>query len=244
MTEATPSVISGDSPRLDADPRQLAAEAVSLGAILLATLTLAALERRGFVHSQGYASSLVLLVLSIGHWWWFGIDVSLLPKRRGGQACVLLLGTGLAGSLLGCAWLLSDAQFAQSSVQPLHMLLLVPLAEELYFRGLLLNHLRRAFNPAAAVVLCSLLFAGLHYDVGAMTATGILSLIGCVLVLTTGSLACAVQLHVAWNCLSQFKGLSEPVERLDWAILAAAIIMALAFGGLKYLRRPTGGDST
>ncbi len=88
-----------------------------------------------------------------------------------------------------------------ASASQWHVIVLVPVAEELYFRGLLLDHLRRGLGPVCALVGVTALFALLHVS-SAFLAAALLSLAACLLVLCGRSLLMAVQLHVAWNCLS------------------------------------------
>jgi len=65
----------------------------------------------------------------------------------------------LIGVLLASAY----APFSPTPGRPspfsqwIHLFLLVPIAEELYFRGLFLEHLERGFGAVWAVVLCSML---------------------------------------------------------------------------------------
>jgi membrane protease YdiL (CAAX protease family) len=227
---------------METTPGRLTREAVSLGVILLATLTLAALERRGLIPGAGYASSLALLALSAWHQRQFRAGVPLLSPRGGRHALPWATAIIFAGTVL----LVARASLPQSSppvapwdywmahtVSPaklLHLLLLVPLSEELYFRGLLFDHLRRAFTPVRAVVLCSLLFAVLHASAAGALSAAALSLGACALVLATRSLACAVQLHVAWNAIAEI----NPIDsRGDWPrgtvlIFAFGVILAIA----------------
>jgi membrane protease YdiL (CAAX protease family) len=211
-------------------PRQLTREAVSLGLILLMTLTVAALERRGIVPWAGYPSSLLLLALSGWYKWRFGIAFRLFPSRGERSSLPFVLALACVVLLAFVAWmpLRPRSTGAPSPVDALHLLLLVPLSEELFFRGLLLDHLRRGFTPRQAVVLCTLLFAILHTPLTAMLVAGSLSVVACGLVLKTRTLACALQVHVAWNALVEISGIGNPSSRWVTAIIASGIVVMLA----------------
>jgi membrane protease YdiL (CAAX protease family) len=94
--------------------------------------------------------------------------------------------------------------------------------------GLLFDHLRRGFTSLQATLLCSLLFASLHFPVIAVLTAGGLSLIACLLVLKTGTLACALQLHISWNALSVIHEIHEPSSQWAVAVLASGLIIAVA----------------
>lgn len=83
-----------------------------------------------------------------------------------------------------------------------------PIAEEVFFRGLLFRSLHRAVGVAVAVPVAGVLFGLAHYDFKAAPAAvvavqlGLLSLFGvvlCALVHRTGRLAAGVVAHAAFN---------------------------------------------
>jgi len=84
--------------------------------------------------------------------------------------------------------------------------LIVPLAEELVFRGVLLRALARRFAGWAAVTASAAAFASLHLlDPNALLAVPALFVIGLVLgrrVLVSGRLGGAVAIHAGFNLLS------------------------------------------
>jgi membrane protease YdiL (CAAX protease family) len=229
-----------------ASPKQLNREAVSLGLILLVTLTVAALERRGIVPWAGYPSSLVLLTLSGWHKWRFGVTVRFFPPHRERSALPWVLSMACVALLAVAAWMPLQpwSPASPSPLYSLHLLLLVPLSEELYFRGLLLDHLRRGFTSVQAVLLCTLLFASLHTPLTAALVAGILSVVACGLVLKMRSLACALQVHVAWNSLVEIGGIGDPSSRWLLAIIASGIVVMLATIRSKYQQRLPDGAST
>lgn len=81
---------------------------------------------------------------------------------------------------------------------------LIPLNEELLFRGWILDTLRRAMPSWIALLLSSALFAAFHLPQGPIVALTMLAL-GLVLGVTrlrTDSLLLPIALHAAWNGLS------------------------------------------
>ncbi len=124
------------------------------------------------------------------------------------------------------------------------MAVVVPLAEELYFRGLLLEHLRRGFGPIAAVVLCSLLLALLHMPAGTMFGAAVLSLLACVVTLrianVTFNLTNRCRLRCAWCYNPRMATAELPLARLfDWLRAGAAALEPdtafLILGGEPFL---------
>lgn len=211
---------------------QLMREATWLAIILGVSLLLSVLERDGVIPWPGYPSSLALLFLGMWHRKRFCLTVRLFPEGVGASAFPVAFGTGLAAIVLLAAydpfqpWIGTRLPLAQA----FHLLLVVPLCEEFYFRGLLLEHLRRGFTTIRATVLCTLLFALLHLPVGGALVAGILSLAGCALVVRSGGLAYAVELHVGWNAFAQIHQLDDSLQRWLWAASACAIVAAITVG--------------
>jgi membrane protease YdiL (CAAX protease family) len=226
-------------------PERLRSEAVSLGLILLAALVLAMLERRGCVPWTGYPSSLVLLALSMWHKWRFGVVVRFFRARGDRRALPLAVSIALLAVLIlsACTPLQPGTKPTPSLFAALHLLILVPLSEEFYFRGLLFGHLRKGFTGLRATLLCSALFAILHLPFTASLTAGCLSLIACALVLKTGTLAGALQLHIAWNALTEIHGIGDPSARWVLAILASGVVLIMAVAWPKETGRRSADDA-
>ncbi len=81
-----------------------------------------------------------------------------------------------------------------------------PLVEELLFRGLLLRALLRKTTPVAAVLISSVVFAGLHLlDPSTATLMApllLLAVISAIRAVRTGNLSQSILLHVGFNLLS------------------------------------------
>jgi membrane protease YdiL (CAAX protease family) len=224
--------------------KRLRSEAVFLGAILLASLVVAFLERNGAIPWAGYPSSLLLLALSLFYRWKSGVAVRIFSSRSHRRTLPLLLSMALPAMILIFAAFSPIKPWSRATPSPfqsLHLLILVPFSEELYFRGLLFDHLRRGFTSLQATLLCSLLFAALHSPVIASLSVSGLSLIACILVLKTGSLTCALQLHISWNALAVIHGISEPSSRWAVAVLASGLIVVAAMGRSKETRSISDG---
>ncbi|MCP4600317.1 MAG: CPBP family intramembrane metalloprotease [Proteobacteria bacterium] len=118
------------------------------------------------------------------------------------------------------------------------LLTLVPVAEELFFRGLLLDHFvgRLKINTAAALVT-SVIFGFAHLPQGeiiSITMIG-LSLVLSAVVLATRSLAWPIAIHIGWNALSVIR--VTPFGKERFVIAAAACIMLIALTTLGILTR-------
>lgn len=79
------------------------------------------------------------------------------------------------------------------------LVLLAPLAEEVFFRGFLLGSLTRKYSTGTAITIVSVIFAVLHIDV---IGAGIFSAVLCLIFLRTGSLLGPVIIHIANNALA------------------------------------------
>jgi membrane protease YdiL (CAAX protease family) len=88
------------------------------------------------------------------------------------------------------------------NLQSLFLIILVPFAEEFYFRGLLLDHLVRNVGRIPAVILVSGLFGFLHLLQGLFWPMAILSVFLCILALVRRDLLGAIALHSGWNAFA------------------------------------------
>ncbi len=116
----------------------------------------------------------------------------------------------------------------------LALVLLVPVAEELYFRGILLERLAASFGPVTAVGAVGPLFGLLHWPQGLLLPMTVLSIVLCAVALATRSVLWAVTLHVGWNAAAVVRSLPRGPER--WAIAGAAA-GAIVIVSLLALRR-------
>lgn len=194
----------GRSPTLPRDP-ELAAQILPLLVFLLASLLTQAL----FPHPEvGYPLRAVALVVVLWRYRRFWLKLTWRPD-------VVALTVGLA---IGGAWLgfeTPDPVAGQALAMALAELtpelvavwvvlrltgtvLLVPLAEELFFRGYLLTRLGGLAGPLVATVISSALFGLLH---GRWLMAGVAGIAFALLTLRRGGLGSAVQAHMAANLL-------------------------------------------
>jgi membrane protease YdiL (CAAX protease family) len=116
---------------------------------------------------------------------------------------------------------------AASTLETVFLIALVPVAEELYFRGLLLDQLSHYLGRATGVVLTSVLFAFLHLPQGQFLPMFLLSIVLCVAALGRGGLAAAVALHATWNAWAAIET-GGPIDRVHAVIAVALVLVALA----------------
>jgi membrane protease YdiL (CAAX protease family) len=118
---------------------------------------------------------------------------------------------------------------------------LVPVAEELFFRGILLDLAQKCFdNKTVTVLLTSVLFGLGHLPQG-MTVFGVmvvLSVILAAVTLATSSLLWPTAIHVGWNALSVMRVMGSMTERWTIAAAALAAMTALAVWGIISSRHP------
>jgi membrane protease YdiL (CAAX protease family) len=140
-----------------------------------------------------------------------------------GSALLLVTGlTVLSQGNQGPAW-----QTAAPAATTAAMILLVPAAEEIYFRGLLLDHLKSSVGSLTAAALVSLLFGLLHLPSGMSWPMTGLSLVLCLSVLVTGTVLWAVGFHLLWNVASlYYRGQSPGTTLLSLLVGLTIIITA------------------
>ena len=124
-------------------------------------------------------------------------------------------------------------------VRAVLLISLIPLAEELFFRGAMLQWASERMGPALGSLLVTCLFGLLHLPQGIAVATTatLLSAALCASVLTSGSVIWAVLFHLGWNTLAVLRPGPPPGDRWFIAGLAAALMVGLIVVGL--VGRPT-----
>ncbi|MDN2718636.1 type II CAAX endopeptidase family protein [Janthinobacterium sp. SUN120] len=158
---------------------------------------------------------------------WFGYRfyVSRIEKRQPAEMAIpgmagelgrgLLLGAGLVALTFGVLAALGVYQF--SGVNALSVLLLLPLAElvlvgmaeEMMFRGILFGVTARALGNKAAIVISSLVFALAHLPNAGFSLLAIIALVAygvlqAALYMKTRRLWVCIGTHVGWNyCVGQ-----------------------------------------
>ncbi|MEM9134048.1 MAG: type II CAAX endopeptidase family protein [Actinomycetota bacterium] len=79
------------------------------------------------------------------------------------------------------------------------VVVMAPLVEELFFRGLLLQSIDRAIGPVPAVLISSVVFALVHVEPIVLPGLFLFGVVASVITLRTGSLGIAWALHAAFN---------------------------------------------
>lgn len=104
-----------------------------------------------------------------------------------------------------------------------------PIAEELFFRGLLLEFAQRHLNTVTAVLLCSAAFGIYHDDPVQRGYTFLLGIILCLIRLRLHSLYNTIVVHMTFNLLgSRLLLASLPMA----VIYAGALVFLVLFAGL------------
>ncbi len=128
------------------------------------------------------------------------------------------------------------------AVEIVTTVILVPIGEELLFRGIIQDEMRRAFPPAFAIVVTSLLFAIFHGNVIQGSYVFFVGLALSLVYYLTGNFLVPVVMHVVFNLIgsgtfSQLFGLSKQGETVLMYVLYAAIpLMVAGFVRLYRLR--------
>jgi membrane protease YdiL (CAAX protease family) len=221
-------------------------EAILLLGVLGAYAGLAAVSGRLFGDLYRYLLPNLWLVAASAVW---------IGKRgfgfhwvRGGRRPFLGLAVAVLMSALVLAMSLLWPNRAARALTPaaFFLVLLVPVSEELFFRGLLLDRLRRRLGSGKAAVVVSAIFGLAHLPQGATAAAVMLalSLLLSALILGTRALSLPVAVHIGWNSLAVIRDLSTGGAR--WILCAVAIsaMTLLAASGLVRTdaRSATGGS--
>jgi membrane protease YdiL (CAAX protease family) len=111
------------------------------------------------------------------------------------------------------------------------LIVLVPLAEESFFRGLLFAELRRRLGSLAAVLLVTAVFAAMHVPMGQQVPMGVLAMVLCVVTLASGSVLWAIGLHAAWNAMAVTKSIPPGLERGSVVVVALLFLACIAAWG-------------
>ena len=114
------------------------------------------------------------------------------------------------------------------------LVFLVPVAEELFFRGLLMDNLTGILKSRImAAVLTSVLFGLAHITAGNIMVITmmVLSTVLCAITLHTRSLLWPVALHMGWNALAVIRQAPPGHERWIIAGISATVLIALVVRG-------------
>lgn len=121
---------------------------------------------------------------------------------------------------------LARLQNLEQTLASLLIVLLVPAAEELFFRGLLLDRLVHVSGRLGAALLVSALFGLLHHLQALVLPMTALSLALCGATLITCSLLWAIALHLGWNALAQLRQ-APLIGAGRWIVTALALVALL-----------------
>ena len=119
------------------------------------------------------------------------------------------------------------------------MILIVPIIEELFFRGLVLKNFQKIYSPVYAILLSSILFGIYHLSFDTLIIQIILGLLLGIIFYKTNSLIIVMLAHMIWNalCIFQFRNIELDGTSLIINILvylsALTLIVFLLKNGLK-----------
>ena len=118
----------------------------------------------------------------------------------------------------------------------LYIIIAAPIVEEILFRGLILDRLRRAMPTAAAVAISSVLFGLLHLMTLQMIWAAAVGVVLAIVKIKTGSLRVTILIHICINALSVVTGLL-PAGTVS--IIVAIVSLATIIICVRKLERPT-----
>ena len=98
----------------------------------------------------------------------------------------------------------------------IHVCLLAPVTEEILMRGFALDGLKRTYGSGTALLVSSLLFALLHFNMVQTLSAFICGLILGILYLRTGSVLCCMLAHGGYNLISFFTAVMPLLDRVKY----------------------------
>ena len=176
-----------------------------LGAAALFVLAPRALAGMRFLPDHGLWRSIGLgLVLALPAW--------IVAQLIGVVVIVLLQAVGLEPEV-------GVAEQALSRADPLVLVLALvvfaPIAEEIFFRGVVYNAWLREYGPRAAIFGSAILFAVIHGSLFLFLPIVTLAVALVLVYRATGSLPAAIALHAGFNGITVLLGLLARFEILD-----------------------------
>ena len=164
----------------------------------------------------------------------FDADISVF---RGGKRPWLSITVAAFGMGLNVVMMLLWPHRPTHAVAPydIAIVLFIPTAEELFFRGMLLDYLTaRTRRRTVAIALTALTFGAAHVPQGeviaaTMTLLGV-GLAG--LAAATGSLIGPLVLHLSWNSLSTLRELGAGADRIVIVVISIAAVLGLTVFGM------------
>ena len=114
--------------------------------------------------------------------------------------------------------------------------LLPAIGEELIFRGVVLNGLRKRFSPPVAVILSSCLFALMHGNLQQLLYPFILGMVMAWIVVRTGSIVISMVVHfvnnfiaILFEYLKNTTGFSMDLPNVWWSYILSVLLFLLTF---------------
>lgn len=124
--------------------------------------------------------------------------------------------------------------FGDAGITFLSVALIGPVSEEICFRGLIYGSLKKSMKPWLAGILSAVLFGLAHGDLVWFLVSFSAGLFLCWVFETTGSLLCAMVVHVTNNALSSMTAYVPMPESLHRILVMGSIGVILIAGGLLY----------
>lgn len=189
----------------------------------------------------------------------YGRSGAVMHSRRGFDPRILLWGLILLVSLsVVIDPLLShlpvpDQNYGRGGWTLLAVVVVAPVAEELLFRGLLLEMLRQHIGTVAAVVISSAVFALMHLQPAVMIDAFLAGLALCYIYLLTRSIYASILLHIFNNAIAmsmqvleyQDKTLGEIVDSSSAYFIVYALALVAVVAGAMHaastLRKASSG---
>ncbi len=110
-------------------------------------------------------------------------------------------------------------------VRILATVVLIPMVEEVIFRGLIYTRLRKAMNVPVAILVSSLVFGVMHGHILWISYTFIGGILFAVVMEKTKSLKASILLHMALNSVSAVIGGIEITGLLAYVVILVALIL-------------------
>ncbi len=117
----------------------------------------------------------------------------------------------------------------------LRLVIIGPIIEEFFFRGIVLKNFQRKYSPVYSIILSSLLFAAYHYSIDKFIFLTFLGILFAIIYYKTNSLVLVSLGHMFWNALTFFQYEYLELDATNW--IGHLVIYIAATVWLVYLLR-------
>lgn len=120
----------------------------------------------------------------------------------------------------------------------LRLIVIVPIVEEIFFRGLLLKQFLKQYTHIKAILLSSLIFGFYHLHLENFIFYSVLGILFATIYFKTNSLFVVIMAHMIWNLISNFSSFKFVHLSTVHAVLFVLVYLISIWAVVYLFRRP------